>query len=80
MIMALFVVLLLLQIYFMLKLFSYIDPELVTKYRFLGLFALLKPGVLRSGGVKFLLATICCACLLFVAGLVAFEMRDLLSG
>jgi len=56
------------QVYFLGKLFSCADAELLGKYRMLGPFALIIPGVLRSGGAKFLLAflAVSAALLLFI--------------
>ena len=50
------------------------------KYRFLGPFALLIPGVLKPGGSKYVLATACGAAVLFATGLYVFEMAELVRG
>ena len=63
----------------MMQLFSRVDPVLITKYRWLGPFALLLPGVLQEGGIKYLVATACGAVALFGVGLIAFDMTGVLS-
>ena len=60
------------QVYFLGKLFSYADPELLGRYRFLGPFAFAIPGVLKSGGTKFLLASLVTLAALFAFALLFF--------
>ena len=62
------------QVYFLGKLFSYSDPELLSRYRFLGPFAFAVPGVLKPGGTKFLLATLFTFAALFAFSLYFFEL------
>ena len=61
------------QVYFLGKLFSYSDPELLGRYRLLGPFAFAIPGVLKSGGAKYLLASLVTMAALFVFALFLFE-------
>ena len=71
-----FVLLVGVTLYSMMKMFTYIDPVQFHKRRFLGLFALLFPGVLKEGGsVAFLIMTIV-AMTTFLFGLYLFEFRE----
>ena len=60
------------QVYFLGKLFSYSDPELLSRYRFLGPFAFAIPGVLKPGGTKFILASLITFAALFAFSLLFF--------
>ena len=62
------------------KMSSYIDRVVYWKYRLLGPFALLVPGVLKPGGSRYVLATAVGAIALFGLGLYVFEMGDLVLG
>jgi len=75
-----FLIMLLLESYLVMKFCSFIEPKMYWKYRFLGPFALLIPGVLKPGGSKYVLATACGAAVLFATGLYVFEMAELVRG
>ena len=68
------------EVYLIMKMSSYVDPLNYSKYRLLGPFALLIPGVLKPGGSKYVLATACGAAVLFATGLYVFEMTELVRG
>ena len=68
------------EVYLIMKMSSYVDPLNYSKYRLLGPFALLIPGVLKPGGSKYVLATACGAAVLFATGLYVFEMAELVRG
>ena len=68
------------EVYLIMKMSSYVDPINYSKYRLLGPFALLIPGVLKPGGSKYVLATACGAAVLFATGLYVFEMTELVRG
>ena len=68
------------EVYLIMKMSSYVDPINYSKYRLLGPFALLIPGVLKPGGSKYVLATACGAAVLFATGLYVFEMAELVRG
>jgi hypothetical protein len=68
------------EVYLIMKMSSYVDPINYAKYRLLGPFALLIPGVLKPGGSKYVLATACGAAVLFATGLYVFEMTELVRG
>ena len=72
--------LLLMEMYLIVKLHSFIDMGVYLKYRLLGPFSLLVPGVLKPGGSKYLLATAIGAIALFGVGVYVFEMGDLVLG
>ena len=72
--------LLLIEMYLIVKLHSYVDMGVYLKYRLLGPFALLVPGVLKPGGSRYVLATAVGATALFGLGLYVFEMGDLVLG
>ena len=72
--------LLLVEMYLIVKLHSYVDMDVYWKYRLLGPFALLVPGVLKPGGGRYVLATAVGAIVLFSLGLYVFEMGDLVQG
>ena len=76
----LLILLFFLELYLFMKMSSYIDPEVYWKYRLLGPFALLVPGVLKPGGSRYVLATAVGATALFGLGLYVFEMGDLVLG
>ena len=76
----LLILLFFLELYLFMKMSSYIDPEIHWKYRLLGPFSLLVPGVLKPGGSKYLLATAIGAIALFGVGVYVFEMGDLVLG
>ena len=65
------------QVYSLAKLFSHIDAESFNKYRLLGPFALLISGVLKRGGMLFLMSFILASATLFLLGLFFFEFGDL---
>ena len=65
------------QVYFLAKLFSYTDDECLGKYRLLGPFAYIVPGVLKSGGIKFLLGFLVATAALFLFALYVFEFEKL---
>jgi hypothetical protein len=64
-------------VYFLAKLFSYTDEKYLRKYRLLGPFALIVPGVLKPGGFKFLLGFLIIAAALFLFVLSIFEFDRL---
>ena len=68
------------EVYLIMKMSSYVDPINYSKYRLLGPFALLIPGVLKPGGSKYVMATACGAAVLFATGLYVFEMAELVRG
>ena len=68
------------EVYLIMKMSSYVDPLNYSKYRLLGPFALLIPGVLKPGGSKYVQATACGAAVLFATGLYVFEMTELVRG
>ena len=72
--------LLLIEMYLIVKLHSYVDMGVYWKYRLLGPFSLLVPGVLKPGGSRYVLATAVGATALFGLGLYVFEMGDLVLG
>ena len=76
---VLFASLLVLTFYLMMKMFMYIDPEQFRRYRLLGLFALLFPGVVKPGGGRVFLAMVISALCLFVAGFCLFGFDEFLS-
>lgn len=57
----------------MMRVFTYIDPLQFQKYRLLGLFALLFPGVLKQGGAAAFLLMLVAAIGTFLLGLYLFE-------
>ncbi|MDB4542713.1 hypothetical protein N9241_00570 [bacterium] len=64
------------QVYCLANLFSYIDSDLFSKYRLLGPFALLIPGVLKPGGRFFLLVFLLATTSLLLAGMLFFEFDE----
>ena len=64
------------QVYCLANLFSCIDSDLFHKYRLLGPFALLIPGVLKPGGMLFLLFFFLATTLLFLVGMLFFEFDE----
>jgi hypothetical protein len=73
---SLLVFLFIFQVYFLGKLFSCADAELLRKYRLLGPFALAVPGVLEPGGAKFLLAFLAVSAALFLFILYIFQFSE----
>jgi hypothetical protein len=65
------------QVYSLAKLFSMIDDEAFNRYRLLGPFALLMSGVLKPGGIRFLVSFLLATATLFLLGLYFFEFGDL---
>jgi hypothetical protein len=74
---SLLICLFLTQVYFLVKLFTYADEECLGKYRFLGPFAFIVPGVLKPGGSKFLIGFLITAAVLFLFVLSVFEFDKL---
>jgi len=74
----LFLILFGFQVYCLANLFSRIDSDLFSKYRLFGPFALLLPGVLNHGGKVFLFAFALATTLLLLAGIVFFELDDVI--
>ena len=64
------------QVYSLAKLFSLIDDEAFNRYRLLGPFALLMSGVLKPGGIRFLVSFLLATATLFLLGLLFFEIGD----
>ena len=64
------------QVYCLANLFSCIDSDLFSKYRFLGPFALLITGVLKPKGKLFLLVFLLATTLLLFAGMLFFELDE----
>ena len=64
------------QVYSLAKLFSLIDDEAFNRYRLLGPFALLMSGVLKPGGIRFLVSFLLATATLFLLGLLSFEIGD----
>jgi hypothetical protein len=65
------------QVYSLAKLFSLIDDEAFNRYRLLGPFALLISGVLKPGGMRFLVSFLLVTATLFLLGLFFFEFGGL---
>ena len=63
--------------YCLAKLFSYTDEDYLGKYRLLGPFALIVPGVLKPGGAKYLMGFLVVTAALFLFALYAFEFDTL---
>jgi hypothetical protein len=74
---SLLICLFLTQVYFLVKLFSYADEEYLRKYRFLGPFAFIVPGVIKPGGSKFLLCFLITTTAIFMFALLVFEFDKL---
>lgn len=77
---VIFASLLALTFYLMMKMFTYIDPAQFQRFRLLGLFALLFPGVLKPGGAKVFLFMVISALCMFVTGFYLFEFGEFFSG
>ena len=75
----LFFILFVFQLYLLVKLFSYIDSAIFSRYKFLGPFALLIAGVLRPGGARVFSAFLMVTAALLGLGLYLFEFEGLVS-
>ena len=73
---SLLIFLFIFQVYFLGKLFSSADAELLRKYRLLGPFALAVPGVLKPGGAKFLLAFLAVSAVLLLFIFYIFQFSE----
>ena len=76
---TIFVLLLIAAMYFLGKLYSYIDDERFNSYRFLGPLAFMIPGTLKPKGWIYLCSFFCATAALFVLSIYMFEFGELLS-
>lgn len=78
MLVSIFVLLLVAGIYFMAKLFSCANEEILKKYRFLGPWALMIPGALSRRGWLYFCAFSCVIAALFFLSIHMFAFDELL--
>jgi hypothetical protein len=75
---SIFVILFVAGVYFMGKLFSCANEQVMTKYRFLGPWALMIPGALNRRGWVYLLAFLGVMAALFFLSMHMFDFDELL--
>jgi hypothetical protein len=73
---TLLVILFVSQVYFFFKMLAKTDADLMHRYRFFGPFAFAIPGVLKPGGIKFLLAFLGVSAVLFSFAMYLFDFAD----
>ena len=74
---TLFIFLIVSQFFIFYKIFSHADAASLLKYRFLGPFALIIPGVLKPRGVAYLCVFVIIAAVLFVIGVHMFHFDEI---